>query len=151
MSIFAGLANAKISETGSYLPPGFRGKLRIDKCQIVHPRSGIPAFVVDLTVITSNLPDVKPGEVRNWYQKSGDSFDAAVLGFLAAALGFNAKLPDQKLIIETQLAAAAPQYAEAAVGPTQFLANKEISVETMKRDTKAGGEFTRHDWAPASA
>ncbi len=149
-SIFSGLTNAKITETGNYLPHNFRGKVRIDKCQIVHPRSGPPAFVVDFTILESNLNDVKPNEVRNWYQKSGDSFDSAILGFMAAVFGYNLSVPAIKEQMERDLQPRATQYAEAAVGPQQILAGKLVSVETVKRDTRAGGEFTRHNWYPAA-
>jgi hypothetical protein len=150
VSIFAGLANAKITESGSYLPAGYRFKLKIQKCQLIHPRTGVPAFVVDFEVLESNSVDVKVGEVKNWYQKSGDSFDAAVLEFLAAAFGFNINIPEQKLVVEKELAPASPQYAEAAVGPQQILTGKVVSVETQKRDTRAGKDFTKHNWTPAA-
>lgn len=149
-SIFAGLANATITESGSYLPAGYRFKLKIVKAQLVHPRSGIPAFVVDFEVLESNSVDVKVGEVKNWYQKSGDSFDAAVLGFLAATFGFNINVPEQKVKMETELKPQATQYAEAAVGPAQILTGRIVGVETQKRDTRSGGDFTRHNWYPAA-
>lgn len=149
-SIFAGLTQANITETGSYLPGGYRFKLRIDKCQIIYPRSNIPAFVVDFTVLESNCPDVKPQEVRNWYQKTGDSFDSAVLAFLAGAFGFNLNDPAQKAQMERDLKPNSTQYAEAACGPTQILAGRIIGVETQKRDTRSGGDFTRHNWFPAA-
>lgn len=150
-SIFAGLGNAQITESGSYLPPGFRFKLRVDKCQMVHPRSGIPAFVVDFTVLESNCPDVKVGEVKNWYQKSNDSFLSAVLEFMAATFGYNVNVPESKAKMETELKPNAEQYAEAAVGPAQLMAGRIVAVETRKRDTRGGGDFTKHTWNPAAA
>lgn len=150
VSIFAGLSQAKVSESGVYLPPGGRFDLEVIKCAMVYPRDGGAAFVVDFKVIASSLPEVKEGETRNWYQKNNDSFDSAVLEFLAAIFGYNLKLPAHKEQMERDLRPAAPQYAEAAVGATQILAGKRVKVETQKRDTKAGGEFTRHTWMPAA-
>lgn len=149
-SLFANLANATISESGSYLPPNFRGKLRIDKCQIVHPRQGPPAFVVDFTILESNLPDVKVNETRNWYQKHNDSFDSAVLEFMAGVIGYNMNDPAAKAKMETELKPRAPEYAEAAVGPAQILKGREVRVETRLKDTRGGGDFTRHTWSPAA-
>ncbi len=149
-SLFANLANATITESGSYLPPNFRGKIQIDKCQIVHPRSGPPAFVVDFTILESNLNDVKVGETRNWYQKHNDSFDAAVLEFMAGVFGFNLNDPIQKAKMDAELKPNAPQYAEAAVGPQQILKGRHVRVETRMKETRGGGDFTRHAWSPAA-
>lgn len=150
-SIFAGLANATITESGSYLPPGYKFKLRVDKCQMVHPRTGIPAFVVDFTVLESNCPDVKVGEAKNWYQKSNDSFLAAVLEFMAAVFEYNVNVPESKAKMEAELKPRAEEYAEASVGPAQLMAGRTVGVETRRRDTRAGGDFTKHTWYPATA
>jgi len=149
-SIFSGLSQAKISESGVYLPPNGRFKVKILKCQLIHPRDGSAAFVVDLEVLESSIPDIKVGETRNWYQKNNDSFLGAVLEFMAAAFGFNANDPAHKAAIETQLKPQAEQYAEATVGPAQMLAGKILRVETQKRDTRSGGDFTKHIWMPGS-
>jgi len=150
LSIFTGLSQAKVSESGVYLPPNGRFKLEILKCQLVHPRDGSAAFVVDFKVLESSISDVKPGETRNWYQKNNDSFLSAILEFLAAAFGFNCNDPAHKAQMEAQLKPQAELYAEAAVGDQQLLKGKLIKVETQKRDTRAGGEFTRHVWLPVT-
>lgn len=150
-SIFAGLATATITESGSYLPAGFRYKLEILKCQVVTPRSGPNAFVVDFKVLESNCPDVKMGEQRNWYQKHNDSFESAVLEFMLAALGFNMNDPAHKAHAEKEVQPRTPEFAEAAVGKDQYLAGKLIVVETVKKDTRAGSDFTKHKWIPVAA
>jgi hypothetical protein len=150
-SIFAGLANAVITESGSYLNPNFKYKLEILKCQVVTPRQGPSAFVVDFKVLESNDPDIKVGETRNWYQKQNDSFLGAVLEFMLAALGFNMNDPAHKAHAEKEVQPRCPEFAEAACGTDQILKGKLISVDTRSKGTKAGGDFTKHTWHPAAA
>lgn len=148
-SIFAGLATATITESGSYLPPGFKFKLEIIKCQMVTPRSGPVGFVADFKILESNSPDVKVGETKNWYQTNNDSFSSAVLEFILAVLGLNMNDPAHKAHAEKEIQPRAPEYAEAAVGEAQFLKGKLVSVETANKPTRAGGDFTKHRWSPA--
>ena len=157
MGLYDGINSAELFERGRYLPGGFRGKLRVLRTMTKETRAKGPGFIVEFEVIESNLAapeQFPPGAKCTWFVKlaNKDTAFPAIKAFVAALCGFQVH---QKQEIETNVSPRLQQIVETAtanpdrpgVNPLLGIA---VGLETVMVQTKAGGDFTRHDWSPVT-
>jgi hypothetical protein len=141
-NIFAGMKEAQLVQRGSYLEDGFDGNVTIKTCKMVNTQDKGPAFIADLI-----LDD---GSERNWFVKMMSKPSMGnIKAFVLANLGIDVRDPKQLAAADLEIIPRIEEIAHAAV--TQgFLDGKRAHVRVTKVPTKAGGEFSRHDWTPAT-
>jgi hypothetical protein len=141
-----------------FFPRDFIGVVKVAACKGITTREGKRAFVAELEVVTSNLPEtVRVGGKYSWYQdltEVGTSYPACV-SFLYACLGVD-PIKD-KTKIDTQIKAVQDQYLNAAVnddpkscgGKVQILAGALLNLQTSNKVTKKmQKDFTLHNFSP---
>lgn len=65
--LFKGKANTKITERGNAFEEG-EFIAEIVKLLVIETFDNGPAFIAEFKVVSSNLPNVKPGAARSWFQ-----------------------------------------------------------------------------------
>lgn len=149
MGAFAGLRDAKIFERGTPLSVG-KFKVEITKCQVLRTRAKGDAFIVEFKILESSDTVKHPlGSIRSWYQSLQDSTIAfgEIKAFAAAVLGIP---PSDKEAIRTKVDPEIETIMERAISAEQALKGAKVAVECTHKLTKAGKDFTRHDWAPVA-
>ena len=164
MSFFAGTNGMDPSSKLPPFPSIFSGRVRIDACKAIMPRSGGKAFIAEVTVLTSNLDKLDPsnkdyvavGSRRSWYQKiplqDAQTAWGACIAFLHAALGLSTTKDSAQIeaevkpFNETFLDAACNEDPSKCVTvkiggepttlPVQFLAGEEVMLQTSLINTK---------------
>lgn len=151
MSIIDDINSAPMGDTGGqYLPPKFLGKVRVESVQEYKTRTKGDAFIAELEVVESNLPEVAVGGVYSWFQKMNESAPREIKNFLAACKGFDPYAPGaadafSRAFPKKELA----ELYAAAVGEGNALGDTVLSVETYGKKTKAKTDFTVHRFTPA--
>jgi hypothetical protein len=125
-----------------FFPSGFQGQIQIDSVKELNGFKG-HAFIVEFTVVSSNLPDVKVGEIRSWYvsmatPKLMEFALPNLKQFTLAACG--AKNDAAKLAMAPMLNAA---INEACLGH-QPMKGKKVFLMTRSNDA---GTFTKHSFS----
>lgn len=168
MGLFDGIADAETFERGKFFPPGFRGKVRIERTIAKESvKSGI-GFICEVRIIEVDRPGqgynpgdaeseipkhekapVVQGEKRTWWQGMTDKTVAfpALKSWAAAVAGYTL---DQKELIESEVS---PHLQDALMHATDNPADNDfvsvfVNLETWNTTTKKGGDFTVHDWTP---
>lgn len=148
MSIWTNAKGAKPTGAGRWLPSGFRGTVRIERCQ--HKTDGFKgdnAFIVDFTILTSNRADVELGATYNWYQgrltdpKIGRTAIGDVFAFVGACSGLDVMNDAENAQISASI--------DDVVSEGNPLMGFIVAVETIPKATQKGGEFTKHIWSAA--
>ena len=143
-SLFSGMKSVRVPGGGQYLPPDFKGIMRVKRAFINDGGfKDDTAVIAELECIDSNMPQKVPvGCSRSWYQgrlndkKLRETALGEVLGFLAACLGYDDLTEAERNEIE--------ESAEDLLGDGNPLEDRLVLVETFNKKTKDGGDFTKH-------
>ncbi len=144
--IWSGMRDAKPGGGGNYLPPGFKGQVKIKRCFFNEGFKQDPAFIAEFEVVSSNLPNVPEGLERSWYQGKLDDKQirktalGEICAFVGAALGLDANDEDVREQIQAQMT--------EITGKDNPLNGMVIECQTWNKKTKAGNDFTKHAFAP---
>ncbi len=138
MGLFGGIGEAKYSEGGVYLKPGVY-RLQVIACKYLKTRTGKDAFVVECKILESTEPSLLPGGICSW-MVTLDKEPALgnIKQFLQSILAC-----DEGQIDETVV--------EAAIGPTNPLANRIVRASAVNIKTKANRDFTKVKFMTDSA
>lgn len=149
MGVFAGLKDAKISETGSYLTDGTY-KLRVERIVYKQTRSKGYAYIAEFNVLESSNPEHPVGSKRTWFQSMNDKEIAfpAIQKFAAAALGVN-PFRDKELF-EKEILPNIEELVENSISDAgDIFKGKDVNCEVEQVKTKKGGDFSRYDFSAA--
>lgn len=143
MGVFGGIEDAKATEGGNYLPEGLYD-IELVRITVSKTRKGVPFMAVDFRILGSSVEKVKIGSVWNWY----NGFDKEpALGnakaFAFAVLSCSGKVDEADITEEVMEELC----ADSGIGVT----GTKLKVQTTTVKTKAGGDFTKHQWYPAGA
>jgi hypothetical protein len=161
--------NMDASSKLPFFPKDFIGRLRVDVCKGITTRKGERAYIVEFTVLTSNLDTVYVGGRYSWYQslKEQDTAYPSCVAFLYACLGLDPARDRTKIDKEVK-----PKQNvwldqsvndDATKGPVQILVGSEIMLQTaikkvkeakmmtLEEAEKLGKVFTLHSFSPAPA
>jgi hypothetical protein len=140
-----------------FFPAGFIGDVEVIACKGITTRAGERAFIAELRVLSSNMPDtVRLDGKYSWFQglkEPGTAYPACI-GFLYACLGLDQSRDKEK--IDTTVKPRQDAYLNMAVnedlkqfgGKINILAGAKVRVQTATKKTKAGADFTVHNFSP---
>lgn len=169
-AILAGIGDAKVTERGNplqyitdtkqvaqpdgtikavvnKLPAEF--ELEVTKCVMIRANEGYDAFVATFKVLSSNHPDIKVGESRNWFQKmyvgqkSATSL-GALKGFSLAVQGIRPGSAEEVIASKTM----SEDLAEV-IGDQQAFTGQRVHCVVSHTLTKEGKDFSRHAFGPS--
>ncbi len=141
---FRGTPMRCAEKEGRKLPTEY--ELEIDNCQGISTREKGPAFVVTFKVISTDHPDVKPGQERSWFQYLNDTGLGEVKKFVFAVFGIGQAEEER----QRELAAKLEGLMDKVVGKEQVFRGKRVRVRVENTLTKKRADFTRHTFAPMS-
>jgi hypothetical protein len=157
---FSGANGLEANRKLPFFPANFSGDLQIDVCKGIDTRTG-PAFLVEFTVLSSNLSGVEVGTGRTWHQKTGPTKEMqetgyrACVGFLLAAYGKDTARDATE--IKTVFAPQQDALLNAAIGEKQPLRGQRVHLQTVEKSLKVQrpgappGVFTVHTFSPVVA
>lgn len=160
-SRFAGLAAVQVSQSGVFFSKDFIGEVEIDATKGFKSQNGKgELFVVECTVTKSQFrpkkledgtmtEDPDPvGAARSWMVFLDTVMGLPNLkGFLVAATGFDLADTDT---VEKEFDPGCVELAESCQDAGKNpLKGARVALRTRNIETKAGKDFTRHDWSPA--
>ena len=146
MGAFAGLRDAKTYEQGSYLSEG-RYTLKICKSLVKDTRKSGSAFIVEAEILASTNPACPVGSKGTWFQglKDKDVAFGAIKQFLYAVVGLDPSNDADKKTIKDEIDPNIEDLMDEAV-TTNSLAGETVNVEVKNKLTKAGKNFSQHNW-----
>ena len=157
MGLFSGIAGAKVGQGGVYFVankgPGHTDetpawepaqyRVQIKKIEVINSRKGDDLFIVEAKVLESDCPERKAGVSASWVVNlKQDAALGNIKGFIAAANGID---PGNE---EEVNEAVTEEVCELVVGKDQPLAGDEIALTCVMIKTRAGKDFTLHQWKP---
>jgi hypothetical protein len=143
-----------------WFPANFSGRLRVDCCKGINTRAGIRAYIVEFTVLTSNLASLPPtdpacvpvGSRRSWFQslkEPGTAFPSCI-AFLYAALGVTQA--NDQVKIDAEIKPHQTKWLQDSMSEDNVLAGAEVLLQTSNKKLKDKvTDFTLHTWSPAPA
>lgn len=155
MGILDGLNDAKVYETGVFLQPDNKYKLRVEKILEKKTRKSGMCWIVETTVLESTCVKDGVGDKRTWLQKMDDAEIAfpAIKQFMYALLGYTWANDKEfiKLHIDPRLSLKdGSGLADQATTDANPFKGRVIGCDTIGTTTKGKGlKFTRHDFYPA--
>ncbi len=151
---FAGMAGTHLYESGNYFDGAGEYETTILGVVLKDTRKSGPAVIVELQIDATSDPSRVPvGTKKGWIQPLAkrDTAFPNLLGFVAAALGFDASIAAHKQRIEAEIAPQSEGLLERAVGPEQPFAGRKVHVSCRLHKTKAGEIRTISDFRPSRA
>jgi hypothetical protein len=150
-SLWDGMESAKIFERGKFMAGNFAGVVEIKKTLAKATRGAGIAFIVEMEIISTNLPEEHPiGSKATWFQKMQDKDVAfsSILAWAAACVGYDPQR--QKAQIEAELAPELKETMKHATDnpDSNDFIGIQLVLETVKVKTKKGTDFTRYDFRP---
>lgn len=150
---FSGANNIDPSSSLPFFPPNFSGRVRINRCKGIMPLKGGQAFIAEVTVLTSNLPEtVFVGAKHSWYQSIGGKFVdtayASCVAFLYAALGL---VPGRDQAAINDIRPQQDMHLNNIVADNNPLEGCEVILQTSSKAKKNGEPFTLHVWSAVPA
>lgn len=151
--LWDGIEDAEIFERGKYMEANFIGVVEIKKTIAKETLKSGTAFIVEMEVIKTNMPDKHPvGQKVTWFQGLKDKTVAfpAIAQWAAACLGFQ---PNDKEKVKTEVQPLLPSaMKEATDSPDDnpFI-GVQLKLSTFTRKTKKGVDFTVYDFEPLAA
>lgn len=141
--------NQDASSKLPFFPPDFIGDVKVAACKGITTREGQRAFIAELEIITTNLPEtVRVGGKYSWYQslkEPGTAYPACI-AFLYAALGLDTTRDADK--IKLTVKPKQDQYLNQAVGDTNILRGAMLRLQTSEIETKKTKQkFTLHNFS----
>lgn len=147
-SLWEGIGNAEIYDRGKYFKPGFNGVVRVRKTLAKETRKSGMAFIVELEVEKTNMPDVHAiGSKGTWFVKLIDK-DVAfpnIATWAAACCGVEGRENIKKEVLP--LLQALMEYATDHPDSNEFI-DVRLGLSTEGVKTKADTDFTRYDFSP---
>lgn len=134
---FAGMNGSQLWEGGTYFDGPGEFECTISRVLLKETRKSGVALIVELTIDASSDPAKHPvGAKRGWVQPLAkrDTAFPNLLGFIAAAYGYNADIAEHAAAISTQISPQSEALLEAAVGGN--LNDRKIHVSTRFHTTK---------------
>ena len=145
MSLFKGVNNATMSLGGIYLNDGHKYLLEISATKLVVGRKSDNFFVGEFVVVESDDPKIGTGSKPSWVcAMKQDAALGNILAYIGSAMGIN---PQDEARLRTEVTEDVSELVVSAKNP---LRGKFIGVVTKLVKTRAGGDFTKHYWEPAS-
>lgn len=136
MSKFAGIRTAGTSQGGNYFKPGIYS-VSVKEVKMITSRQKDDLFIVECEVLKSTHEDIIEGMTTSWVvNMKHDASLGNIKLFMAAALGES----EDKIDEDT---------CDFAVSPENPLKNTLMELECVATTTRAGGNFTKHNWASA--
>lgn len=150
--LFDGLGKSSITERGKYMAGDFNGIVQLKRVITKNTRNKGPAFIADLTIVTSNLDDPRfaANQDFNWYQKMVDKDIAfpAIKEFFVAFAGVDPKDEVEVAKLSDTMDSA---IAECVQSPDDnMLVGSLVHLRTEEIKTEEGKPFTRHYWRPVT-
>ena len=150
MGLWDGIENAEIFERGNYMTAGYTGVVEVMRTIGKETRSSGLAFIVELKVLTTNMPEDHPvGQKGTWFQKMTDKSVAfpAVAAWAAACAGYQPH--DKEAIKADVFPHLREEMKKATDSPddNSFI-GAQLRLQCTGVVTKKGGDFTRYDFAP---
>ncbi len=141
-----------------FFPKDFIGTVRVARCKGITVRDGgHRAFIAELEVVTSNMPEtVRVGGRYSWFQslkEVGTAYPACI-GFLHACLGLDAvrdkaKIDALKAQQDTYLNMAVNEDITQYGGKINILGGQLVNLQTANKKLKDKvTDFTLHTWSP---
>lgn len=147
MSIFSGMRNTQIFERGQpFLAGTYDAK--VVKCITKETQNSGLCLIVEFDVLASSNPSRVVGSRASWIvpiDRKKQITWPNIKAFLVAVLG---KESSDKLWYENEFNPQCESLMEASVSDKQPLTGQLVHLEAVAVKTKAGGDFTRHDWTP---
>lgn len=129
-----------------FLPAGFIGVGVIDAVKGITTRTGDRAFIVELTIESTNDPGkVQVGGRYSWYQSLKEPLTSypACIGFLYAAMGLDTNR--DKVKIDKDVKPQQDKLLNRALSDEQPLAGERVGVQTAEIRTKLGKGLSDED------
>jgi hypothetical protein len=148
MTFFSNADNLDPSNKLPFMPPKFRGRVRVDVCKGVTKRNGDKMFLCEFTVLSTNLPEtVSVGGRHSWSQnmKEVETATRACISFLYAALGLDPSR--DKARIDSEVKPKQNMLLNNAASDANPLAGAEVDLQTDEITTKANKPFTVHTFS----
>lgn len=145
-NIFSGIdtvtANQDLQK--QYFLPG-QYRVRLENVLVHKKRLGGHIFIAETTVLESDNPEIKPGELRNWVQPlEVDAAMPRIKCFIGATQGL-----DPKRQIDAINKNVTQKLCESVVLNEISIKNVELRLECFnKRSIRTGKDFTLHIWGP---
>jgi hypothetical protein len=142
--------NQDASSKLPYFPPNFIGVVKVAACKGITTREGQRAFIAELEVVTSNLPEtVRVGGKYSWFQslkEPGTAYPACI-SFLYACLGLDTTRDAVK--IRESVKPQQDKYLNTAVSEKNILGGAMVNLQTSNIQKKRSpGDFTVHNFSP---
>ncbi len=144
---FPGLNNAPIFDKGNFMDPGTYD-LEITNIIAKRTHAKGDAFIVEFKVLNAyGHPKHRAGDKVSYFQKLIDPSVAlpAIKAFLVAALGYDWKT--QRTEVEEKVAPQLEQILNEAITKGALNGTK-VHDSVFQKKTKAGKDFSVHDWTP---
>ncbi len=140
MSIFSGISEVETSQGGVYFLPGVY-KVRIERVLLKDGRLSRKFFIIDGKIVESSVADRPPG-MRASQVIAMDKAPALrnIKEFMLAASGLEAAA------VEEMTEQDWLDLCEGAVGEDQPFSGLELELTCRQIETKAGRDFTVHEW-----
>lgn len=145
MGFFGSINNVDATAAGNRRPYFLEGtyRVRIVKSAAFNSRMGIPFFVVEAEILTSNNPERPAGMICAQVIKlSTDMGPINVKRFIAAANGIDPNSAEANEEVDEDV-------CEYAVSDEQPLAGIEMGLQCVVTKTQKNADFTIHHWEPA--
>lgn len=141
--MFKGVGSASVSQTGVYFIPG-NYVVTIKKVFTMRSRKKDDLFIVEAVIDQSNVPERPHGSKASWVVNfKNDAALGNIKGFIAAVNGID---PSDEKAVNEQVDEDTCEYV---VGDDNPLEGKQVNLTCVNIKTKAGGDFTLHQWSPA--
>jgi len=159
MGLWDGLRDAKVFERGEWFDPGFDGIVEIKKVQAKPTRNkGDILFIECVVVELFDCPSHADGRPKHpvgwrgsWSVKLQDKDIAFsnILSFVAAVSGYT---KSQTVEIDRDVKPEVEQIMQNATDypENNLLTGQRLHLRTVGIKTKAGTNFTVHNWDPVS-
>lgn len=150
--IWDGIEDAEIFERGRYVDAGFQGVVEMVRTIGKSTRKSGLAFIVEMKVISSNLPQHPVGQKVTWYQGLRDQDVAfpAIAKWAGACAGFDPNSDKDKIKAEVQ-PDLKRMLGQATHSPddNDFIGIK-CFLSTSSRTSGKGVVITNYEFAPVA-
>lgn len=142
MGVFDTIGNAAVGQGGNYLKSGHQYLVEVLRALMKRGRQGEQFFIVELLIHESDDSTNPPGFRASWtVNMKHDASLGNIKWFLGACYGIPVA---DKTRLDTEITS---QVAEFAVSEQNPLAGRLLEVAVHEVPTRAGGKFSKHDWA----
>ncbi len=147
MSLWAGIKDAQIFESGHYLAVGVYD-VEVVRCFMKSTQKSGLAFIAELKVVASNNPLHPEGAPGTFFQKMQHQSVAfsSIKAFVVSCLGFDSKGDEQR--IKQEIDPYLAQWMDQITGPDNMLAGRRARTEIVPKTAGSGKAITVNNWSP---